>query len=151
MVFSTANRHTSLRVQTLFEKEPDTIDWIRGMGTQDILFGVGADVGMYSALAAAKGVPVFAFKRESQSYAILNRNIGFKQAFTAPYLPNSLFLFFKTDTALHGVPPINGRVVERNLLLYNVCMRKIIGTQPDARETAWSLFRRRTPRASVAT
>jgi len=75
-VFHTPNRVTVWRVETLFTKEPDTIAWIGEFGADDILFDVGANVGMYSIFAAkTRGARVFAFEPESQNYAILNRNI----------------------------------------------------------------------------
>lgn len=73
--FFTPNRQTAWRVQTLFTKEPDTIEWLKGFGENDVFIDVGANVGMYSVLAAAVGCRVFAFEPESQNYAILNRNI----------------------------------------------------------------------------
>jgi FkbM family methyltransferase len=74
--FSTPNAHTAWRVDTLFTKEPDTIEWLEGLGTGDVLLDVGANVGMYSIFAAkVRGIPVHAFEPESQNYAVLNQNI----------------------------------------------------------------------------
>lgn len=75
LVFSTPNQQTAWRVRTLFSKEPDTIEWLKTLGPGDVLVDVGANVGMYSILAAARGTRVFAFEPESQNYATLNRNI----------------------------------------------------------------------------
>lgn len=44
---------------------------------------------------------------------------GFDRIYTAPYLPNSCFGFFKTDNSFHGVEPIT-RPMIRDVLLYNV-------------------------------
>lgn len=75
--FSTPNRATLGRVRTLFDKEPDTIEWINSFLSEDFFFDVGANVGMYSIWAAAtKGVRTFAFEPESQKYALLNKNIA---------------------------------------------------------------------------
>jgi len=74
--FSTPNRATVWRVQTLFTKEPDTIDWIAEFPPDSILVDIGANVGMYTIWAAkTRGARVFAFEPESQNYALLNRNI----------------------------------------------------------------------------
>lgn len=73
--FSTPNRVTKWRVETLASKEPDTLDWIAGFARDDVLIDIGANVGMYSVLAAISGARVYAFEPESQNYAILNRNI----------------------------------------------------------------------------
>jgi FkbM family methyltransferase len=45
------------------------------MDGRDILVDVGANMGGYSMLAAARGARVYAFEPESQNYALLNRNI----------------------------------------------------------------------------
>jgi FkbM family methyltransferase len=76
LVFATPNRQAAWRVETLFSKEPDTIEWIAGFGPGETLLDIGANVGMYSVWAAAsRGTRVFAFEPESQNYALLNQNI----------------------------------------------------------------------------
>jgi FkbM family methyltransferase len=76
MTFFTPNGPTLWRVESLFSKEPDTIEWIAGFAEGDTLADIGANVGMYSIFAArARGARVFAFEPESQNYAILNRNV----------------------------------------------------------------------------
>jgi FkbM family methyltransferase len=76
VTFATPNRQTAWRVETLFTKEPDTIEWISGFQTDEVLLDVGANVGMYSIWAAkTRGVKVVAFEPESQNYGILNKNI----------------------------------------------------------------------------
>jgi FkbM family methyltransferase len=63
-------------VDTLFKKEPVTIEWIAGFEPGDVLADVGANVGMYTVWASrTRGVRVFAFEPESLNYALLNRNI----------------------------------------------------------------------------
>jgi len=44
----------------------------------------------------------------------------FKKINTAHFLPNSVFGFFKTNNAFHGVEPIKDIGIERNVLLYNI-------------------------------
>lgn len=74
--YATPNLVTRWRVESLLSKEPVTIAWIDSFREGDVLVDVGANVGMYSILAAkARGVRVFAFEPESQNYALLNRNI----------------------------------------------------------------------------
>jgi len=64
------------RVDSLFTKEPCTIEWIAGFGAGEVLVDVGANVGMYSVWAAmTRGVRVFAFEPEAQNYGLLNRNL----------------------------------------------------------------------------
>lgn len=76
LVYATPNRATQWRVDTLYTKEPVTIEWLGKLGPEDVLADVGANVGMYSIWAAKlRGTRVYAFEPESQNYALLNRNI----------------------------------------------------------------------------
>lgn len=64
------------RVDTLFTKEPCTLEWIATFQAADVLVDVGANVGMYTVWAAkTRGVKVYAFEPEAQNYALLNRNL----------------------------------------------------------------------------
>ncbi len=74
--FATPNELTAWRAKTLFTKEPDTIEWIRGFAPGEVMIDVGANVGSYTVLAAKwRGTTVFAFEPEAQNYALLNQNI----------------------------------------------------------------------------
>jgi FkbM family methyltransferase len=74
--YYTPTTFTKWRVDSLFEKEPITIEWIAGMAEGAVLVDVGANVGMYSIWSAmVRKVRVFAFEPEAQNYALLNRNI----------------------------------------------------------------------------
>src|SRR4029077_1974122 len=76
--YVTPTTFTKWRVDTLFEKEPITIEWISNFKSDDVLVDVGANVGMYTVWAAkTRGVRVFAFEPEAQNFALLNRNIFF--------------------------------------------------------------------------
>jgi hypothetical protein len=44
----------------------------------------------------------------------------FERVTTMPYLPNTLFAFFKTDASFHGVEPIRDENCRRHLLFYDV-------------------------------
>lgn len=80
ILFCTPNTGTAWRVQTLFTKEPDTIEWISGFSRDDVLVDIGANVGMYTIWAAkTRGARVYAFEPESQNYALLNKNIHANQ------------------------------------------------------------------------
>lgn len=48
MVYFTPNVHTRWRVESLYEKEPCTIEWIATFQSSDVLVDVGANVGMYT-------------------------------------------------------------------------------------------------------
>jgi FkbM family methyltransferase len=76
VTYVTPNTHIKWRVDSLFQKEPCTIEWIAGFRRDEVLVDVGANVGMYTIWSAmTRGVRVFAFEPESQNYALLNRNI----------------------------------------------------------------------------
>lgn len=64
------------RARTLFTKEPETIQWLETLGSDDVLFDVGANVGMYSLYAGACGARVCAFEPVFTNYFILNSNIN---------------------------------------------------------------------------
>ena len=44
----------------------------------------------------------------------------FDRVWTMPFLPNSLFIFVKTDTSFHGVEPVMDPDTRRWLLLYDI-------------------------------
>jgi len=69
------NRVTHWRAETFFTKEPETIEWMDTFERGEVLFDIGANIGLYSLYAAKKGVQVISFEPESQNYALLNRNI----------------------------------------------------------------------------
>jgi FkbM family methyltransferase len=76
VVYATPNVFTKWRVDSLFTKEPDTIEWIGGFQSGEVFVDIGANVGMYTIWAAkTRGVRTFSFEPESQNYALLYRNI----------------------------------------------------------------------------
>jgi len=76
VVYATPTLFTKWRVDSLFEKEPITIQWIAEFAPAEVLVDVGANVGMYSIWAAkSRGTRVYSFEPEAQNYALLNRNI----------------------------------------------------------------------------
>jgi FkbM family methyltransferase len=73
--FVCPNRVVSWRVRTFLTKEPETLEWIDTFQSGDVLFDVGANIGLYSIYAAKRSVLVMAFEPESQNYALINQNI----------------------------------------------------------------------------
>jgi len=49
----------------------------------------------------------------------------FKRVMTAPYRPNSLLGFFKTDNAFHGVERIARENTQRDSILYNIYVKHV--------------------------
>lgn len=74
--FFTPNETTKFRAKSLFTKEPATIDWIRAMKPNEVLYDVGANIGSYSVVAGLKGVRVFSFEPEASNYAMLIKNLN---------------------------------------------------------------------------
>jgi hypothetical protein len=62
---------------------------------------------------------------------------GFRKSFTAAFRPNTLFAFFKTDRSFHGVEPIAEAQIERDLLLYNIYVNKIVHMVPPKKGFRW--------------
>ena len=64
----------------------------------------------------------------------------FNKVATMEFRPNSLFGFFKTDRAFHGVDRIAAEGIVRDLLLYNIYVRKVASAEPPraaAALTSW--------------
>jgi FkbM family methyltransferase len=75
--FATPSEACLMRAETLFTKEPDTIDWIDGFPQGFVLWDIGANVGIYSVYAGLTGRGrVFGFEPESANYWVFNRNIS---------------------------------------------------------------------------
>ena len=76
LIFQTPNLLTKYRADSLFTKEPGTIDWLNEISPKEILLDIGANVGMYTIYAAiVRNATVFALEPESQNYSLLNKNI----------------------------------------------------------------------------
>lgn len=78
-VFECPSEFTLWRAETFLTKEPETLEWIDTFGKGDILFDIGANIGLYSIYAAKKGNRVVAFEPESQNYALINKNFYLNQ------------------------------------------------------------------------
>ncbi len=74
--FYLSSADTKFRVKTLFSKEPSTIAWLKGLRSDDTLLDIGANIGIYTILAAAvTGCRVISVEPESQNFSILCKNI----------------------------------------------------------------------------
>jgi FkbM family methyltransferase len=74
--FSSPNQLTRWRVETLLTKEPATIGWIDRFEQGEVLWDVGANIGIYSVYAAiARGARVLAFEPLPANYAVLAKTI----------------------------------------------------------------------------
>jgi FkbM family methyltransferase len=62
------------RCLTYETKEPETLDWIDSFSKDDVLFDVGANIGLYSLYAGKRGARVYSFEPEGQNFAGLTKN-----------------------------------------------------------------------------
>lgn len=60
---------------------------------------------------------------------------GFARLHTNPFLPNSMFAFFKTDNSFHGVEPVGDPGTKRWLLLYDIFYRETAPAPEPAKVT----------------
>ena len=77
VVFFTPSKISQWRVDTIFEKEPETIKFIENIKNGAVFFDIGANVGIYSIFAAIKKkkIKVFSFEPSTSNLALLSRNI----------------------------------------------------------------------------
>lgn len=65
------------RAKTFHTEEPDTVKWLDTLQPEDVLWDVGANVGLYSLYASKfKGCRVFSFEPEAQNFALLVENVA---------------------------------------------------------------------------
>jgi hypothetical protein len=62
----------------------------------------------------------------------------FHKIATMPFQPNALLGFFKTDRSFHGVEEIRGERIERNVLLYNIYVGKLVKTAGTTATRRWA-------------
>jgi len=82
VVLGVSSPSEEMRARTYETKEPETLDWIdENLRVGDVLFDIGANIGLYSLYAAraCAGAIVYAFEPESQNFARLCRNVVLNQ------------------------------------------------------------------------
>jgi FkbM family methyltransferase len=69
---------TYYRWKTYNEKEPETLDWVDGLRADDVLFDIGANIGLYSLYAAKRhpGIRIAAFEPEYSNLHLLRDNVA---------------------------------------------------------------------------
>ena len=75
----------------------------------------------------------------------------FKKVATMEYRPNTLFAFFKTERAFHGVDRIADAEVVRDLLLYNIYVTKVVTSRrpPEAAKPGFAWPWQKSPAGPV--
>jgi FkbM family methyltransferase len=69
------NAMTRMRAVTFESKEPGTLDWLDALKPGEMLFDVGANVGVYTLYAAKRGIRVVALEPEWSNLHYLRDNI----------------------------------------------------------------------------
>tara|TARA_B100000989_G_scaffold295059_1_gene275315 strand:+ start:3631 stop:4503 length:873 start_codon:yes stop_codon:yes gene_type:complete len=105
--FFTPSKISEWRVNTLFEKEPDTIQWIdnfKSNNNEIIFWDIGSNIGIFSLYAAKiyQNCKIYSFEPSTSNLRILSRNVdinNFNKKIKIMNLPlgniNNKFLNFK--------------------------------------------------------
>ncbi|MDA8675802.1 FkbM family methyltransferase [Alphaproteobacteria bacterium] len=81
LLFTCPNPLTRWRVETYSEKEPETLSWIDGMTRDDVLWDIGANIGLYSLYAAKRhDMKVISFEPSVFNLELLGRNCHINKA-----------------------------------------------------------------------
>lgn len=75
LTLSTANPQLRSRSTSFSIKEPETLKWIDGFQAKDVLWDIGANIGIYSIYAAKMGVRVVSIEPSVFNLEFLVRNI----------------------------------------------------------------------------
>ena len=86
--FFTPNELIRWRVDTILDKEPETIQWINTFDNKCIFWDIGANIGLYSIYAAKnkKNIKVYSFEPSTSNLRTLSRNISINK------LQNKIFI-----------------------------------------------------------
>lgn len=63
------------RVNSFFTKEPDTVEWLKTLTKEDVLWDIGANIGIYSLPASLYAKRVYAFEPMLANFKILSDNV----------------------------------------------------------------------------
>ena len=79
--------YTEFRIRTLLTKEVETIAWISKMSAENVLWDIGANIGLYSVFAGNCGLNVFAFEPSPTNFWLLNQNVALNNLASVKCLP----------------------------------------------------------------
>ncbi len=81
IAFHCPTRLCRYRAETILTKEPETIEWINSFGRGEVLWDIGANIGVYSLYAAiVRGAKVLAFEPSPFNTAMLVKNVSINRA-----------------------------------------------------------------------
>lgn len=76
LAFALSSSLCKQRINTLYTKEPTTIEWMNHFNSEDIFFDIGANIGLYTIYAAKKkNCYVYSFEPQALNFAEINKNI----------------------------------------------------------------------------
>ncbi|OIO68537.1 MAG: hypothetical protein AUJ58_08955 [Zetaproteobacteria bacterium CG1_02_55_237] len=112
-------------------KEPETIEWIEQIQKGEVLWDVGANVGVFSLYAASRGKHVLAFEPSPANCYLLSRNVeinGFDDLVSSYCIAfndeTCLDSFYMSNTELGGALSSFGEVVDWKGESYDVQFRQ---------------------------
>ena len=74
--FYASNYLLKYRVDTFYEKEPQTIEWIKNFDNNKVFYDIGSNIGLYTCYAAKiKNIKVYSFEPSYFNLQILGKNI----------------------------------------------------------------------------
>ncbi len=74
--FCAPNQRALWRVETIETKEPKTVEWIRNLPPNSVLWDIGSNIGVYTAYAAAYGHKVIAVEADEGHTAALAQTVA---------------------------------------------------------------------------
>ena len=81
--FFTPNKITEWRINTFFQKEPETLEWIDNFENKNkiVFWDIGGNIGLYSIYAALRhsNIEIFTFEPSTSNLRVLSRNISLNQ------------------------------------------------------------------------
>ncbi len=109
--FFTPNELIKWRVDTILDKEPETIQWIDEFEDNSIFWDIGSNIGLYSIYAALKKdkIKIYSFEPSTSNLRTLSRNISInnlhKKISIIPFALSNLenkFLILKEKDFIEG-------------------------------------------------
>lgn len=128
----------AMRAATVATKEPDTLDWLDSLSREDVLYDVGANVGVYSLYAARRhGLRVVAVEPEWANLHYLRDNVVRNQ------LDAYVEMYGVAVADVSGATALYVQDVMAGAALHTASTRRLdrtaLGQRVIAREHVWGL------------
>lgn len=88
--FAALGEYNEFRIRTALTKEPETIKVISELKTSDCYWDIGANVGIYSILAASMGASVISIEPSPANFFALLKNVEINKTYNILALPIGL-------------------------------------------------------------